>query len=98
MDNVECKYYVPNQIINIIISYYPQKYLIYAIGQDRNGFSGLWYNEQLNEFEKLASWTFYCDNTNFIYYNMARFILKTKFNKMHCAGRNECGELGLGIK
>eukprot|EP01084_Bolivina_argentea_P138070 243167_1 len=89
---------VPDSIVELIISYYPSKYLIYAIGEDRTGFFGLGCIKQLDTFEKLPSWTYFCDSPHFIYHGLNRFILKTKFNRIYCSGRNEMGELGLGLK
>eukprot|EP01084_Bolivina_argentea_P241338 405180_1 len=91
--------FIPSDIIDIIIRYYPPKYSILSIGRNLFGEFGL--NEERengNKYMKLLKFSSLCYNHNEIYCGFFTFTVRTANNEFYGCGNNCDGQLGVNIK
>jgi len=92
--NIEV-YNIPIDIVNLIHSYYPKRYKIYAVGSNLFGEFAIDNCTKLNTYRELTQYSNICDDDNDFYYGSYRFLIKNIKNEIYSAGWNLDGALGV---
>eukprot|EP01084_Bolivina_argentea_P166989 289891_1 len=84
-------------IIYLIIAYFPRQYEIYGIGYNSFGELGIGNSEPLLKYNRLYSIEKLLDHPNNIYRGYGRYMIKTIYGDLYCAGNNYRGDVGCNV-